>query len=94
MDPKPNLQKAVYAVHQSKAVKSQQATVSDVAKSSDDTIDVLQKGRHPKKGQGYKIASSSADIATNYQCTNEQLQLFSLWAITNASTTAMSSQRC
>ena len=47
MDPKLNLQKAVNAVRQSKAVKSQQATVKGVAKYSDDAIDVLQKGRCP-----------------------------------------------
>ena len=55
MDPKFNLQKAVNAVRQSEAVKSQQATVRGVAKSSDDAIDVLQKCRHPKKGRGYKV---------------------------------------
>ena len=55
MDPKLNLQKAVNAVRLSEAVKSQQATVRGVAKSSDDAIDALQKGRHLKKGQGYKV---------------------------------------
>ena len=49
-----NLQKAVNAVCQSKAVKSQQTTERGVAKSSDDAIDVLKKSRCPQKGWGYK----------------------------------------
>jgi len=54
MDPNLNLQKAVNAVRQSKAVKSQQTTERGVAKSSDDAIDVLKKSRCPQKGWGYK----------------------------------------
>jgi len=51
MDPKLTLQKAVNAVRQSEAVKSQQATVKGMAKPSNDAVDALQKSRCPQKGK-------------------------------------------
>ena len=51
MDPKLNLQKAVNAVQQSEAVKSQQATVKGVAKPLDNAIDSLQKADAGKNKQ-------------------------------------------
>jgi len=57
MDPKLNLQKAVNAVQQSEAVKSQQTTVRGVAKPSDNTVDALQKGRRPQKEQNKQFSS-------------------------------------
>ena len=70
MDPKLNLQKAVNAVRQSEAVKSQQATVRGVAKSMMTPLTFCKKADACRRGRATKSASSSAAITTNYQCTN------------------------
>ena len=55
MDPKLDLQKAINTMHQSEAVKMQQAAIRGRAITTDKAIDALHKTRHLQKGQGYKV---------------------------------------
>ena len=52
MDPKLDLQKAINTMHQSEAVKMQQAAIRGRAITTDKAIDALHKTRHLQKGQG------------------------------------------